>query len=143
MVSAENVAWLNATGRRYVLGTARSELKRWSRQIADKTDWRQIREDVEVNLCRGPDGAETFLLCRSASRIDKERAMHARFCQRIEAGLARIAAKRCCYNAWGSRCRSDCERPRQPKCSGDFGPQPVDLPRFTPSKCGSWVKLSC
>ena len=25
MVSAENIAWLNATGRRYVLGTARSE----------------------------------------------------------------------------------------------------------------------
>ena len=93
MVSAENVAWLNATGRRYVLGTARSELKRWSRQIADKTDWRQIREDVEVKLCRGPDGAETFLLCRSASRLEKERAMHARFCQRIEAGLESLARR--------------------------------------------------
>jgi len=87
MVSAENVAWLNATGRRYVLGTARSELKRWSRQIAEQTDWRRIREDVEVKLCRGPEGAETFLLCRSASRIEKERAMHSRFGQRIEAGL--------------------------------------------------------
>lgn len=44
MVSAENVAWLNETGRRYVIGTARSELKRWSEQIAEKDDWRQIRE---------------------------------------------------------------------------------------------------
>jgi len=93
MVSAENVAWLNATGRRYVLGTARSELKRWSRQLADQSDWRQIREDVEVKLCRGPDGVETFLLCRSASRIEKERAMHSRFASRIEAGLASLARR--------------------------------------------------
>jgi transposase len=93
MVSAENIAWLNATGRRYVLGTARSELKRWSRQLAERSDWRQIREDVEVKLCRGPEGVETFLLCRSASRIEKERAMHSRFASRIEAGLASLARR--------------------------------------------------
>jgi transposase len=93
MVSAENIAWLNATGRRYVIGTARAELKRWSRQIAEKDDWRHIREDVEVKICRGPDGAETFLLCRSASRKDKERAMHERFSQRIEEGLASLARR--------------------------------------------------
>ncbi|MGB8432787.1 MAG: IS1634 family transposase [Burkholderiales bacterium] len=93
MVSAENIAWLNATGRRYVLGTARSELKRWSRQLADRTDWRHIREDVQVKLCHGPDGLETFLLCRSASRIEKERAMHARFASRIEAGLASLGRR--------------------------------------------------
>jgi transposase len=93
MVSAENIAWLNATGRRYVLGTARSELKRWGRQLAESADWRQIREDVQVKLCRGPDGLETFLLCRSASRLEKERAMHRRFASRIEAGLASLARR--------------------------------------------------
>ena len=36
MVSAENIAWLNATGRRYVLGTARSELQRWRAQLAER-----------------------------------------------------------------------------------------------------------
>ena len=41
MVSAQNVAWLNATGRRYVIGTARAELKRWSKQIAENDDWRR------------------------------------------------------------------------------------------------------
>lgn len=87
MVSAENIAWLNATGRRYVIGTARAELRRWAKQIADKTDWRQIREDIEVKICRGPDGSETFLLCRSASRLEKEKAMHERFSKRIEEGL--------------------------------------------------------
>ena len=93
MVSAENIAWLNETGRRYVIGTPRSELKRWARQLADRTDWRRIREDVELKICRGPEGNETFLLCRSAARIEKERAMHERFCKRIEAGLDRMARR--------------------------------------------------
>ena len=93
MVSAENIAWLNATGRRYVLGTARSELKRWSCELAERSDWRHIREDVQVKLCRGPDGVETFLLCRSASRLEKERAMHRRFASRIEAGLASLGRR--------------------------------------------------
>jgi transposase len=93
MVSAENIAWLNSTGRRYVIGTARAELRRWAKQLADKTDWRQIREDVEVKICRGPDGSETFLLCRSASRMEKEKAMHERFSKRIEEGLLSLARR--------------------------------------------------
>ncbi len=93
MVSAENIAWLNTTKRRYVIGTARTELRRFSKELADKTDWRQIREDVEVKICRGPDGSETFLLCRSASRIEKEKAMHERFSKRIEEGLQSLAQR--------------------------------------------------
>ena len=93
MVSGENIAWLNATGHRYVIGTARAELRRWAKQIADKTDWRQIREDIEVKICRGPDGSETFLLCRSASRMEKEKAMHERFSRRIEEGLRSLARR--------------------------------------------------
>jgi transposase len=90
MVSADNLAWLNQTGRRYVIGTPKAELRRWASQIDDKTDWRHIREDVEVKVCRGPEGQETFLLCRSASRVDKERAMHERFGQHIAEGLDRL-----------------------------------------------------
>ena len=93
MVSAKNIAWLNATGRRYVIGTARAELRRWAKEMADKTAWRQIREDVEVKICRGPDGSETFLLCRSASRMEKEKAMHERFSKRIEEGLQSLARR--------------------------------------------------
>jgi transposase len=87
MASEDNLAWLNETGRRYVIGTPKAELKRWLKQIEDTTDWRHIRDDVEVKICTGPDSVETFLLVRSASRIDKERAMHERFKARIEAGL--------------------------------------------------------
>jgi transposase len=93
MVSAENIAWLNATQRRYVIGTARAELKRWAKELADKTDWRQIRDDVEVKICRGPEGSETFLLCRSASRMEKEKAMHERFSKRIEEGLQSLGQR--------------------------------------------------
>jgi len=93
MVSAENLAWLSNTQRRYVIGTQRSELKRWAKQLADKTDWRQIREDVEVKICRGPEGRETFLLCRSASRREKEKAMHERFSKRIEEGLESLGRR--------------------------------------------------
>lgn len=46
-----------------------------------------------MKICRGPDGEETFLLCRSASRVEKEQAMHERFSQRIEAALQSLARR--------------------------------------------------
>ena len=38
----------------------------------------------------GPDGDETFILCRSRERGEKEKAMHQRFENRIEEGLTRL-----------------------------------------------------
>jgi transposase len=93
MSSAENVAWLQETGRRYLIGTPKSELKKWSRAIAEARDWRAVREGVEAKLCPGPDGTETFLLCRSADRREKERAMHERFAKRIEARLESLGRR--------------------------------------------------
>jgi len=48
---------------------------------------------VEAKLCVGPDGAETFLLVRSAKGQQKERAMHARFAARIEIALVRLEGR--------------------------------------------------
>jgi transposase len=90
MASQENVAWLNETGRHYVIGTPKGELKRWAKQLEDSATWRRIRNDVEVKVCRGPDSTETFLLCRSAARVEKERAMHDRFKAHIETALASL-----------------------------------------------------
>jgi transposase len=87
MTSAENVAWLQETRRRYLIGTPKSELRKWARQIAEAKDWKTVRDGVEAKLCTGPDGAETFLLCRSVQRREKEKAMHERFAQRIEKSL--------------------------------------------------------
>jgi transposase len=93
MVSAKNIAWLEQSGRRYLIGTPKSELKKWSREIAEAHDWRQVREGVEAKLCRGPDGTELFLLCRSVERREKEKAMHQRFATRIEAALQTLGRR--------------------------------------------------
>jgi transposase len=93
MSSAENVAWLQETGRRYLIGTPKSELKKWSGAIAEARDWRTVRDGVEAKLCPGPEGNETFLLCRSADRREKERAMHERFAKRIEERLESLGRR--------------------------------------------------
>jgi len=93
MTSAENLAWLAQTGRRYLIGTPRSELRKWARAIAETRDWRSVRAGVEAKLCAGPDSQETFVLCRSVERRVKEQAMHVRFEQRIEQGLERLGRR--------------------------------------------------
>lgn len=90
MTSAANLTWLRQTERRYVVGTPKSELRKWAAQIADAQDWQTVREGVEAKRCAGPDGVETFVLIRSVERREKERAMHQRFAQRIEAGLTTL-----------------------------------------------------
>jgi len=93
MTSAENVAWLASSERHYLIGTSKSDLKKFAPQLADRQDWRQMRDGVEAKVCEGPEGSETFLLVRSAERQQKERAMHARFCERIETALARLQGR--------------------------------------------------
>jgi transposase len=93
MTSADNVAWLQRTGRRYLIGTPKSELKRFSREIAEARDWKIVREGIEAKLCESPDGTETFILCRSVERREKERAMHGRFAARIEEGLSSLGRR--------------------------------------------------
>jgi transposase len=90
MTSAENLAWLRSGQRQYLIGTSKSELKKFASHLADRRDWLQVREGVEAKVCAGPDGSETFLLVRSAERQQKEQAMHARFCERIETALASL-----------------------------------------------------
>ncbi len=90
MTSEDNLEWLRGGGRRYLVGTPKSELRKWAPQIAEARDWRTVREGVEAKSCGGPDGQETFVLIRSVERREKERAMHARFCRRIEDGLTRL-----------------------------------------------------
>lgn len=94
MASAENIAWLRESARRYILGTPKSELNKWAAQLAEKTHWREIREGIEVALCAAPEGTqETFILCRSAQRMQKEKAIHDRFSTRIEQALTKLQAR--------------------------------------------------
>src|SRR3990172_6452428 len=92
MVSKENLDFLKAGQRQYIVGTPKSQLKRFEQQLVTP-DWHAIRAGLEVKLCPCPDGgAETYILCRSRDRCEKEQAMHARFEKRIEDGLTKMAA---------------------------------------------------
>jgi transposase len=93
MTSAANITWLQKTGRRYLVGTPKSDLKKFAAQITDARDWQTVREGVEAKLCAEPNGAETFVLVRSADRREKETAMHQRFIERIELGLQKLQAR--------------------------------------------------
>jgi transposase len=83
MVSEDNLEWLREEGRLYLVGTPKSGLRKFERQLAEKRNWSTVREGLEVKLCEGPDGKETFVLCRSRDRREKEKAMHERFSKRI------------------------------------------------------------
>jgi transposase len=91
MVSEANIAFMKAEGRRYIVGTPKSMLKKFERELLGE-DWHTIRDGLEVKLCPAPDGEETFVLCRSRDRSEKEKAMHGRFERHIEEGLQKIEA---------------------------------------------------
>jgi transposase len=93
MTSDDNIEWLQQTKRRYLIGTPKSDLKKWMSAIVDEKDWKHVREGLEVKLCHGPDGKETFILCRSMDRREKEKAMHQRFQKRIEESLASLGRR--------------------------------------------------
>ena len=90
MLSEDNLEFLQSENRRYIVGTPKSQLKCFEQELLSK-DWEQIRDGLEVKLCTSPEGAETFVLCRSAERAQKEKAIHDRFEKRIEKGLEKIA----------------------------------------------------
>src|SRR6266516_7549082 len=93
MGSAKNLAWLRDTGRRYIIGAPKSELKKFASELAGPDGWRTVQEGVEVKLTSHPETGETVILCRSADRRSKERAMHDKFSRRIEQALDRMAAR--------------------------------------------------
>lgn len=93
MASAKNLSWLRATGRRYIIGAPKSELKHCQSALAEASGWRVIREGVEGKLLDGTVPEERFILCRSADRREKERAMHEKFSSRIEQALARLQGR--------------------------------------------------
>jgi transposase len=88
IVSEANLEALRRRGGQYLVGTPRLKLKEFERQLLEG-GWQQVRADVEVKLVPTPEGEETYILCRSAARQEKEKAIHSRFSARIEKALAR------------------------------------------------------
>lgn len=90
MVSEGNLEYLRSTGARYLVGTPKSLLKKFERQLLEQS-WEKVEPGVEVKLCRSPEGMdETFVLCRSVGRKEKENAILNRFVNSLETRLLKL-----------------------------------------------------
>lgn len=93
MVSEDNLEQLRECNANYLVGTPKSMLKFFEQRLLD-LDWQQVEPGVEVKLCAAPDGTdETFVLCRSPGRTEKEKAMRQRQLDQLEQGLAKLRTR--------------------------------------------------
>jgi len=92
IVSEANLAALRKRGGQYLVGTPRAKLKGMERELL-QGPWMQVREEVEAQLVPLPGGTETYVLCRSTARREKERAIRRRFSGRMERALANLTQR--------------------------------------------------
>ncbi len=93
MVSEDNLEYLRSTGARYLVGTPKSLLKKFEHQLLEQ-NWEKVQPGVDVQLCRSPEGTEeTFVLCRSAGRKEKENAILSRFVNSLATRLLKLAGQ--------------------------------------------------
>lgn len=90
IVSEENLHAIRKRGGQYLVGTPRRQMKQFEAELL-KDDWIQVRPDVEVKKIAIPQGEETFILCRTSARKEKEKAIRQRFSARMEDALKRLA----------------------------------------------------
>jgi transposase len=86
IVSEENLAAIRRRGGQYLVGTPRRQMKQFEAELL-QDNWTQVRADVEVKQIAIPQGEETYILCRTTSRKEKEKAIRKRFSTRMEAAL--------------------------------------------------------
>lgn len=108
MVSEDNIEFLRDGGRRYIIGTPKSMLKKFEQELL-KEDWRSIRDGLEVKFVTMPatdseesqgdatesscESSERYILCRSRERSKKEEGITQRFEKKIADGLSRMKAR--------------------------------------------------
>ncbi|MGH9567359.1 MAG: IS1634 family transposase, partial [Candidatus Angelobacter sp.] len=90
IVSEENLQAIRKRGGQYLVGTPRRQMKQFEEELL-KEDWTQVRPEVEVKKIAIPQGEETYILCRTAARKEKEKAIRNRFSLRMEEALRRLA----------------------------------------------------
>ena len=86
LVSEENLQAIRQRGGQYLVGTPRRQMKRFAAELL-QDNWTQVRADVEVKQIAIPQGEETYILCRTRARKEKEQAIRQRFSGRMEAAL--------------------------------------------------------
>src|SRR5579862_7089951 len=86
IVSEENLAAIRKRDGQYLTGTPRSRMKQFLAELL-KQDWAQVRPEVEVKKVAIPQGEETYILCRTSGRKEKEQAIRNRFSSSMETAL--------------------------------------------------------
>ncbi len=86
IVSEENLQAIGKREGQYLVGTPRSQMKRLEAELL-KQDWTRVRPEVEVKKVAIPQGVETYILCRTAGRKEKEKAIRSRFSNSMETAL--------------------------------------------------------
>jgi transposase len=89
VISEDNLKALRKRNGQYLVGTPRAKLKEFEKRLLEG-EWNQIRPDVEVQYIPTPSGEETYLLCRSTSRKEKETAMRNRVSTSMENALSKL-----------------------------------------------------
>src|ERR1700752_2914212 len=90
IVSEEKLAALGKRGGQDLVGTPRSHMKQFEQELL-KDDWIQVRPEVEVKKVAIPQGEDTYILCRTQGRKEKEKAMRNRFSASMEDAFKRLA----------------------------------------------------
>jgi transposase len=90
IVSEENLAAIRKRGGQYLVGTPRRQMKQFEEELL-KDDWTRVKPEVEVKKISIPQGEETYILCRTAGRKEKEKAIRHRFSAHMEDALKRMA----------------------------------------------------
>src|ERR1700719_3917344 len=86
IVSEANLAAIRKRGGQYLVGTPRSQMKQFEAELL-KDDWKQVRPEVEVKQAKLLQGEETYILCRTTGRKEKEKAIRQRFSNSMEKAL--------------------------------------------------------
>jgi transposase len=86
IVSEENLAAIRKRDGQYLTGTPRSQMKQFEAELL-KEDWMQVRPEVEIKKVAIPQGEETYILCRTWGRKEKEKAIRNRFSNSMENAL--------------------------------------------------------
>lgn len=89
VMSEENLVAIRKRGGEYLVGTPRSKLKQFAQELLQE-DFEKIRPEVEVKQIQIPGGEETYILCRTVGRKEKEKAIRSRFVAKIEKALAAL-----------------------------------------------------
>jgi len=86
IVSEANLAAIRQREGQYLVGTPRTQMKQFEAKLLQE-DWKQVRPEVEVKKVSVPEGEQTYILCRTSGRKEKEKAIRNRFSASMEKAL--------------------------------------------------------